>query len=205
MILTKEWYDRSVGSARDAPQSGSRREQKEQTTVTVTAQTSTATDAPNPDALTKQQIAALRTCDRFGFIYTRSKGEAYLDAVKDGTDAQPWEQRKRIPVANVRCESYQEGMRVARAWALLYNYPSSEDCTQTFLSCLRPGDVVTAHIVASNNTPLVTQAGLYLDYLYLQIRRGKKTLSFLVDVSVCPDNSARLAQMEPGSEWDRDN
>lgn len=65
---------------------------------------------------------------------------------------------------------------------------------QTIAGLLRVGDELVLGWVADNGNGYTRDAGLMRDELHLTIRRGDESLRFLVDVSVCAPNSARMVK-----------
>ena len=66
----------------------------------------------------------------------------------------------------------------------------------TLVKLLRAGDTVSLYWYPDAGTnDYVRQAGLHVDYLYLDVMRGKTQYRYLADVSVCPDNSARMCKV----------
>lgn len=63
---------------------------------------------------------------------------------------------------------------------------------QTIAALLRAGDDVKLVWIGNNNSPILTDAGLFHDYLDIEVRRGKTTMVFRVDDSVCRNNSAKM-------------
>jgi hypothetical protein len=127
-------------------------------------------------------------------------GVSRIDVIKEPDKTHAWEQRFHLPLGTF-CESYQQGYRVARAFAHLRRYSFDTGPLQTFLDLLHVGDVLSAHLVANNNNGYANDADLHVDYLYFCIIRGKKRMEFLIEVSVCKDNLARMCSMELGSEY----
>jgi len=75
----------------------------------------------------------------------------------------------------------------------------------TVARMLRAGDVLALRWVGSNGNGYIDNARtfvrgpssgepLYHDNLYLVARRGKKTLTFYLDDSICPNNTARMVR-----------
>lgn len=74
---------------------------------------------------------------------------------------------------------------------------------QTIVGLLRPGDELTLTFTASNNSENMRRVGYHRDELRLEVKRGRreiaggrgqKRLSFLLDVSVGPNDSARMVR-----------
>lgn len=65
------------------------------------------------------------------------------------------------------------------------------DVWRSVAALLRVGDVVRLRWHAGNNTDQLTALGLHRDELLIEVRRGKRLSTFLLDVSVRPP-SARM-------------
>jgi hypothetical protein len=144
--------------------------------------------------LTAQDIRVLRTADAICYRLD-TKGEvSQLEAIKESSQDNPWEQRKLLPISFV-IENYEHGVRVVGAWVRLPRYKWDVTPLGTLLDLLRPGDELSARLIIGNNNLYVTEAGLHRDEFVLQLTRGKKKMLFLVEVSVCPP-SVRMARIE---------
>lgn len=153
--------------------------------------------------ITKQDIAALRTCDsvvlRYGHRY--SANDCQIEAIKRASDTSPWEQTHIIPTS-ARITSYDENRTVKTAFCLLYNdrYPNHNPSPLTTLvSLLKVGDVLTVEWQASGDNDYSRNAGLHLDTVTVHITRGTddKVTRYCFNLahSICPDNTARMCQM----------
>lgn len=60
---------------------------------------------------------------------------------------------------------------------------------------LRVGDVISIHWSADNNSQIIKDAGLHHDEISLIVKRGNKTMTFLLKSNVSLDNSARSVQL----------
>jgi hypothetical protein len=145
--------------------------------------------------LTAQDIKALRTCDDVLYRYNRAGSVSCIEAIKRKSPSSVWEQTYDVLVTTTST-SYQDDMQVKSAFASMGNYKYSPSPLPTVLGLLHVGDTLTVHLVAANNHGYLDTAGLYCDMLYLHITRGSKVLCFLLDTSICPDNSARMCKME---------
>lgn len=66
---------------------------------------------------------------------------------------------------------------------------------RTIAFLLRPGDEVTVSFVGNaNSNELTREANLHADKVELHVKRGDNRLVFMVDVSVCRNNSARMVK-----------
>ena len=154
--------------------------------------------------LTAQDIKAMRTCDDIVYRFNRADNVSQLECIKRADKHSPWEQTHVVNVnTSDVCYAGTYGsdiysVQVARAFHMQSRYDWDENETNTFLSLLRPGDTITARLTANNNNGSLNRAGLFMDELRLCIRRpnAKKGLVFLIAVSVCPDNRARMCKVE---------
>jgi hypothetical protein len=83
----------------------------------------------------------------------------------------------------------------ASCYALSHDWMNNH--VGAFLSQIKPDDEVTLIWIRDNNNGYVTKADLHVDELHARIKRwgpnGKpRHLDFLLDVSICADNSARM-------------
>lgn len=66
---------------------------------------------------------------------------------------------------------------------------------ESVIRSLRAGDAVSFYWYPDAGTnENARDAGLHVDYLYLDVTRGKRQSRYLVAVSVCPDNSVRMCK-----------
>lgn len=86
-------------------------------------------------------------------------------------------------------------------FALIGLYKYGWSSAYSAFALLKPGDNISLQFYpnALTNATMV-KANLYGDGLYLHVTRGKKHFSFLINTSVCPENSARMCQGQPYSE-----
>ncbi len=67
---------------------------------------------------------------------------------------------------------------------------------------LRVGDEISFHFSPDAGTnQYAANARIHIDYLYLYAVRGKQRLEFLIQVSACPENSARMCKEVPFSDF----
>ena len=154
--------------------------------------------------LTAHDIKAMRTCDDIVYRFNRADGVSQLECIKRADNKSPWDQTHVIHVnTSDVCFSGSYGsdtysLQVARAFHMQSRYDWADNETNTFFAQLKPGDTITARLTANNNNGYLNTAGLFMDELRLCMRRPnvKKELVFLIAVSVCPDNSARMCKVE---------
>lgn len=72
--------------------------------------------------------------------------------------------------------------------------PTYRETLQTVLHFLRAGDTLTLGWIRDNHSDYTREAGIHHDQFYLNVSRGKKNYSFLLDVSITPNNSARMVR-----------
>lgn len=150
--------------------------------------------------LTKLDIRAMRDADSVSFHY--HAGESHVSCSKRVKDAGPFDERERrydiICTSDVTVyrDDNREDRHAAACFAMIHSSQYSEEW-QTLVSCLKPGDVLSMRwVAADNNGYLKSAAGekLYHDRLYVKVKRDTRRLSFHVDDSVCPNNSARMVR-----------
>ena len=90
-------------------------------------------------------------------------------------------------------ESYDQHSKSGRILAHKFIY-STDEQVQTIFRSLRKGDQLSAEFVLGNNSQYLREAGLNCDECYLTITRGAKRLKYLFEVSICPNNSARMVR-----------
>lgn len=166
--------------------------------------------------LTRDDLKALRQADTVSFHHYH--GKSCLSATKRVRKAGPFDdQERRYEVA---CASTFSGICDApgqmQCFAMEYSSAYSIEW-RTIVGCLKVGDEVTLHwwadgyrsgyVERARVTEHSSEGGspglgmtLHADALYLKVRRqtrGGKTvrLGFLVTVSICPDNTARMIRV----------
>lgn len=165
-------------------------------------------------ALTKLQIKQLKNADTLCVDFsTEGDGLSQIRAILNADhSSNGYEQTAYIEIetrveVNRGIRGYnpvQKGETV-KCFGYLHHvefYPE----VKTFVSLLKEGDEITAIFTATE--PETEKPQAYMDYmvtmlpdyknqllnedrLALQIKRGKQVLTFLVEVSLCPNNSAR--------------
>jgi hypothetical protein len=166
------------------------------------------------DGLTKDDIAALRAADSaICFSFVRGSAEAFGGAgcgsimasarvtpPKGFTGSSPADAQYTIS-CRARITLYEDAPKDAQAWSYVsafvycpvYRHEGSNSPLTTWIDFLRVGDVVSLNFAANTNG-YGRNAGLYMDQLTAHVKRGKKTYAFLLEVSVCPNNTARMIQ-----------
>lgn len=168
--------------------------------MTTTTTTDTTVEV---GTLTKADLAALRQCDRAIFKTDRASERGQIRCVKEVRAAGPFHDREREHLIECEargnvygdngltdCHALRDTGR--RAFALLQNYNHDAHPFGTFAALARPGDIVRLKWCGSGSNQYEKDAGLHHDSLTVEVRRGKHRFAFLLDSSVCPDNSARM-------------
>lgn len=171
---------------------------------TITHETVTAP----AQGLTADDVKAMRTADSVSFHFTRSEGST-IRATKRVKKPGPFDDRERhheVQTGTSFNGFHESGLRVATDNAICFEMiMSAEYCEvwQTVVAFLKPGDVLrlnwyadamTSGYVKESVTTVEGSRGcnLHADALYLRVQRGEKRFAFLLDVSVCPSNTARM-------------
>lgn len=162
--------------------------------------------------LTKLDIAALRKADsicfdhnvRSGFDDDTRRGH-FIRAIKRRapSDSDPYatDITHRIEVTSY-LHDYAADRELDRDGTMFPSYFTAFHMAhhvspelETVFATLRPGDRLDMGWARGNSTRNLEEAGLHRDELRLTVRRGEKwKRTFLVAVSVCPDNTARMTQ-----------
>ena len=159
--------------------------------------------------LSKNDVKTLRTADIISFHHTREGGR--INASKRVRNS-PWHEETTIGIS---CDSsvfeHWEKTRWEGAYSCfsMIHCPKYSEEWQTIVSFLREGDSLQLRWIGCDNNGYLTRSmvtdrdeqsspglgeKLYHDKLYLKIVRGKKSFSFYLDDSICPDNSARMVK-----------
>jgi hypothetical protein len=174
--------------------------------MTESDSTSAAGSAPETPAfarLTKEDLKALREADAVHFRVAFQNGRQFGEIVCKKTVPKngPFDdEEKRYIIRNVRFDFdvYQKDWKGA-GWILTgvasaYRW---NDYWQTTTGSLREGDEPELRFcIDGSANDNVRNAGLHHDTFYLRARRdGKKAvLAWVVDWSVCPQNTARMVR-----------
>lgn len=150
--------------------------------------TATVTDL----ALSADAVKALKNATMVAFDHMRN-GEHRLRAIIEKRDG-AFETRGELHVpAQSRIQRYSDPTEYDNAYALIQS-AQFNDGWRTVAKTLRVGDVLSMEWCANSNGYL-RDAGLNLDKLVLHVyRESKRVGSYLLVVSVCPNNSARMIQ-----------
>ena len=148
-------------------------------------------------------VAALRKADRIVFRHTRKDGSA-IEAIKEAkkTPANPFA-TDILHIIPTQSYAFDYGDR-SNSWGvhlksdefsafeMEHNGDSGFGGIAEFL---KAGDVVTlAWLRDGKRSPAVAEGipGWHCDMLELRVSRKSKQYKFLVDVSICQDNTARM-------------
>lgn len=144
-------------------------------------------------ALSATDLKALRSATMVAFDHCRD-GDHRLRAIIEQRNGAFETRGEHKVAATSGIETYGSDYgRFNSAYALIQ---SAQFCDQwrTAVQSLRPGDFLSMEWRANSNG-YVRDAGLNLDELVLHVYRGeqrKRVASYLLVVSVCPDNTARM-------------
>lgn len=150
--------------------------------------------------LTKTDIAAFRKADQISVHLNERNPLGRVTLIKRKPyNAAPFETDQEYPLEN--CEVRIESTRgrealasgAARCFELVYIYHSQNTPVSSILKTLRAGDEIAFCFAPDHCTNgYVADAGLHADALLLRVNRGNKYFTFELEVSIGPDNSARM-------------
>lgn len=160
--------------------------------------------------LTKDDVRALRQANRL-VVHLSAQyhdGDGLVRLVKDETDELK-EKETVLPIPVREEQQYYvdgkvgiRGQNFAHV-SLYQNFATTPPATSVLRS-LRAGDKVSLAFNADAGTnTYVARAGLHADALWLYVaRKGSKSHeTYVLDESVCPENSARMCQGHDYSEF----
>lgn len=141
--------------------------------------------------ITSEQARALRTADHVVFRYESGSG-SLIQAVKRGPD---WrhETTTDVPVDCTTSDHY-DGRAPRLCFHMEMNVGVSA-AAQTWLRGVRKGSRLALRWVRANQSPVLDEAGLVRDELYLTVQNGMTARTFMVAVQVGLDNSARMTRI----------
>jgi hypothetical protein len=168
--------------------------------------------------ITKQDIQALRLASTVSF---HSNGDAKIVATKEPNwkdkEKNPFAQDVRYEVPVDYCFEGPKGSGFKVAFEMI-GCAQSSMTWQSIVSILHPNDALKLCWYPDAGTSALLEhaigdgkryypdephsadfTGLHCDHLYLEIKRGKKTLRFLVDTATTTDNSARMVRRHAGA------
>jgi hypothetical protein len=150
------------------------------------------------EPLTKMDLAALRKADATCFDHN-ARGVNQIRAIKrhEPTETDPYatDVTHRV-VVDSTIRSYVDGefglsATNFQAFEMMH---SPREHWLTVLAFLRVGDVLQLSWIRGSSTGYLQEAGLHRDELYLLVWRNGKESKFMIDVSITPDNTARMTQ-----------
>lgn len=177
---------------------------------------------PQAAALSKLDVQALRQADSVSFHYwEETSPEVRSVSVIRANKEVPEEKRgpfgDREVSRSVYCDvsfARLSEERPTKCFAMIM-CAKYRDTWQTVVGLLKAGDALSLRWCPDHGTNGYCKAArisgdasapehagvngavcmsIHVDELYLVVRRGKKTLTFLIEVSTCPDNTARMCR-----------
>lgn len=162
--------------------------------------------------LDKDDVYALRNADAVSFstyqgantvrVYLRDSGRNRVFTVREQAvfnghrDDLRDDRYREIRVLGMRCEDYgkSRGDEIT-AYSMLMHADMSQEW-QTIAAAIRPGESLFFRWVRDNNNQVHDAAGLHRDEFRLVVGKqgDAKSRSYLVDVQVGPDNTARMVK-----------
>jgi len=150
--------------------------------------------------LTKTDIAAFRKADQICIHLGERNPTGRVVLIKRKPyNAAPFETDQEYKLEN--CEVRLETTRgrealasgAARCFELVYLYHNQHTHASTVIKSLRAGDEIAFCFAPDHFTNgYVADAGLHADALLLRVNRANKYLTFELETSIGPDNSARM-------------
>ena len=164
--------------------------------MTETEATEPQTDEePKPVGLTALDLKALREANMVSFHQTK-EGQGFITATKRLRTPTPWEDEKRYEIrVESLVRSYRNGSKSDDRYACHYLTTTAQydEHWRTVASLLRVGDVlVLKWNEDAGSCPFLEQRNLHGDSFELVVRRGEKTLTFLLEEKVNEDYLLRM-------------
>ena len=144
--------------------------------------------------LSKDALAFLRKATGVSFHTNPSIGQNHILAtqrLRDGSEIE-----LRIQLENTSSTVYKSSQRFHSGFCYICS-AQYDLAFQTTLKMLRPGDGLTLHWVANNDTENMRDAGFVSDQLFLTVSRKSRTYTFHVDTVTGLDNTARMVKTKP--------
>ena len=142
--------------------------------------------------LTADDVKALRSATMVAFDHKRDNEHQLRAIIEQRNGA--FETRGELPIpAHSHIETYGDNDydRYHSGYALIQS-AQFNDQWRTVAKTLRAGDTVSMEWRANSNG-YTRDAGLYLDELVVHVYRDSKRVgSYMLVVSICPDNTARM-------------
>jgi hypothetical protein len=157
------------------------------------------TDTTTIPTIDRDDLKALRTADSIVFRHT-PEGSTIECIKRDRDEFGGLERRRDIAVEGTIFAGYDADGGRSRGTKMNYGFAhfGSAHYTEqwhTVVQLLRSGDSLRLEFRTDDATNgYVKEAGLHADELYLRVERAGKRMYFLLDVSICPSNSARMCK-----------
>ncbi len=184
----------------------------------MTSSATTTATAAGTHVLTRDDVTALRGADEVMFHYgpqtgsivraglrgERSSGKPRVYSAAQqlrypNTDTYSDDRHRDIPCG---ASMFGHGHDTEPGWRAedhpravafeMFQNAAYNAAWRTIVELIKPGDALTLQWAADNNSDTVRKAGLHVDELRLLVRRGDRTLTFHLQRSITPDNSARM-------------
>jgi hypothetical protein len=144
--------------------------------------------------LTPAQVRELRHAE--GIIFQQHRGESTIVALTRG------EPDTRVTIhAQGRLTDYRGTIHDIED-AECFHYEMNalvSDTMPTLMRRIKAGCTLTLHWVRDNNSPVIEEAGVHFDMMYLQIDKpGARREVYLVRATCSLDNTARMIRKGPG-------
>jgi hypothetical protein len=157
--------------------------------------------------LTKFDVQALRKCNRLCLHYY--EGKSYIRAIKSADPEVPFSEDREVRIdCDHREHVYGKDGSGGYKWRLKSafhhdSWPQDLDTMRAVIDLVRPGDELILEWTAGGlSNQYVTNAGLNGDSVHVIIvRGGKRKYRLLIGTGTCPDNTARMCQVEPRPEY----
>jgi hypothetical protein len=148
-------------------------------------------------ALTKEDISHLRVADDISVSYRPKETRVVVRKKNPKYGHAPFAERELEYVLPVLVTDYSGKASRCFESVPLWRY-STGSAAATAIDSLKVGDEVEFQFYPDHSTNAYAgNARLHVDALFLYVTRGKKRFEYLLEVSVCPDNSARMCQGVP--------
>lgn len=154
--------------------------------------------------LTKEDIFAIRKADVLCMHLNKTHPGGLVRLIKRKSySPKPFEtDQEYILSAKVEIETHRGKTALeagaAECFAHVGIYHEQASHVSSVLKTLRVGDDVTfAFHPDGHGNGYVAAAGLHADVLYLDVRREGKRTRWEIEISVCPNNSARMCRGVP--------
>lgn len=156
-------------------------------------------------AVTKTDLNAIKQGDRIAVHINSLHPAGLVRVIKENrpTDKQPFAQDVEhiVPASAVQTNHAHEQGQAIKCFELLYLW-GSDSIAKSVFGMLKPGDRIRFEFRPDYYANgYAKKAGIHVDALHLRVMRGEgqkqKAFTFLLDVSACEDNSARMVEGVP--------